>query len=115
MTARVVTQVDLERNSFALGSAQALRGRDAYHFGTGLFPLAGGNGSTAEEVSPDGTIEYSLFQATFAYRSFRMQDLYTPPPSASEAARRPLAAPRGPVLGGRVARLLKRWKRAHGW
>lgn len=114
MTARVVTQAELERNSFALGSAQELRGRDAYHFGTGLFPVSGSNGSTAEEVGPDGSIEYSLFQGTFAYRSFRMQDLYTPPPSVSESARRPLATPRGPLLGARLSRLFRRWKRMRG-
>lgn len=92
-TARVVVQAGLAAYSYALGSAQALRGRDAYHFGTGIsYLLDLGTmellqGNTAEEVEPDGSIPHALFQASLAYRSFRMQDLYTPPPSASEAWR----------------------------
>jgi len=105
-TARILTEADLERNSFALGSAQALRGGGGYHFGSGIFALADGSvGSTAEEVGVDGVIRFSLFQRTLAYRSFRMRDLYTPPPSRSEQAD---AFPPS-IWSGPLARWLRLW------
>lgn len=78
MQAELVENVPLERYSFALGSAHGLRD-GGVHFGTGIFALDGVVGNSSEEVR-DGQIVHSLFQPGLAYRSFRMRDLYSPPP-----------------------------------
>jgi hypothetical protein len=92
--ARLVENVSLERFVFALGSAHGLRD-GGFHFGSGIFGFGDGRvGSTAEEVR-DGGIAWSLFQETLAYRSFRMRDLYSPPPGPTDDS-----APPGPTDGG---------------
>jgi hypothetical protein len=85
MTVRLVENTGLDVYSFALGSAQSLRD-GGFHFGTGAV----GGGGFAEEVQ-SGEITYSLGLGSLMYRSYRMRDLYSPPPGS--VPQKELAAP----------------------
>ena len=77
-TARLMLNADLGGYSFALGSAQKLRNGN-YHFNNGwTVPVGGTPTSTAVEVDAHGKIVYSLESGAAAYRSFRMEDIFTP-------------------------------------
>lgn len=77
MTARLILSADLANYSFAVGSAQALRnGNFAFH--SGFYD--GGFTARTHEVDADGKIIFEAEIGARMYRSFRMQDLYTPPP-----------------------------------
>ncbi|HME32913.1 MAG TPA: aryl-sulfate sulfotransferase [Terriglobales bacterium] len=80
-TVYIETQADLGQYSFALGSAQLLTSPpnniDA-SFGNG-FVNDPGHSAQAVEVDLTGKIVYSLEVNGYAYRSYRMQDLYTLP------------------------------------
>jgi hypothetical protein len=79
-TATLVVNADLGQYSIALGSAQKLPDGN-YHFHLGDIVLNG----TAQivEVAPAGQFLYDMQIGEIMYRSFRMQDLYTPPDLAS--------------------------------
>jgi hypothetical protein len=70
---------DLGVYAFALGSAQALPNGNI-HFQAGI--VAPDNSAYSIELSPDGTINYELHSGPggLSYRSWRMVDLYAPPP-----------------------------------
>ncbi|MCA9940973.1 MAG: aryl-sulfate sulfotransferase [Anaerolineales bacterium] len=80
MTASLVLNADLGNYSFALGSAEKLSNGN-YHFNSGIQPVGTYLISTAQEVSPDGTTNYSLLLELGAYRSFRMVNMYSKPGS----------------------------------
>ena len=74
---RVVTPVvnaDLGAFSTALGSAQKLANGN-YHFDLGWLPDVT---SRSVEVDPAGRIVYAIHASIPEYRTFRMDDLYTP-------------------------------------
>jgi hypothetical protein len=71
--ATLLMNADLGQYSFALGSAQKLPNGN-YHFNNGFLP----DGSLAIEVDPSGKLVYVLQTDAPAYRSFRMQDMYSP-------------------------------------
>ena len=72
--AKLLLNADLGTYSFALGAAQKLPNGN-YHFGAGWAP----DGSAKSlEVDPSGKIVYEIEAGSQEYRSFRMQDLYTP-------------------------------------
>ncbi|MFQ5740183.1 MAG: aryl-sulfate sulfotransferase [Acidobacteriota bacterium] len=83
MTASLVFNVDLGNYSSALGSAQLLLNGN-YHFNSGLQAVGLSIISTAEEVLPDGTLDYALQIGSSMYRSFRMTNLYTPDTAAPQ-------------------------------
>ena len=76
MTATLVVNADMGAYSTALGSAQKLPDGN-YHFHLGDIPT--NNTAQIVEVAPDGTFLYDMQIGEIMYRSFRMQDLYTPP------------------------------------
>jgi hypothetical protein len=76
MTAELVTNADLQNYSQAVGAAQQL-GNGNYVFNSGI--VDGGPTAKSDEVTPDGTIVFSLGMDSRIYRSFRLRDLYTPP------------------------------------
>lgn len=78
MTATLVLNADLQNFSGALGSAQMLSNGNS-HFNSGIQDGTPAF-ATADETTPDGTIVYSQFLESRVYRSFRLRDLYTPPP-----------------------------------
>lgn len=73
-TATLLLNFDLGAYSFALGSAQKLT-NDNYHFELGWTP---GDTSISVEVDPEGNSVYGLKASLPRYRTFRMQDMYTP-------------------------------------
>jgi hypothetical protein len=73
-TATAVLNADLLIYSFALGAAQKLPNGN-YHFLIGYVPDLT---CYSVEVDPAGNMVYALHARTPEYRSFRMQDLYTP-------------------------------------
>jgi hypothetical protein len=80
-TAKLVLNADLGVNSSALGSAQLLPNGD-YHFGAGFAPdpaNAAKRITRAVEVGGDGSIVWNLQIPAQQYRSFRLENLYTPP------------------------------------
>jgi arylsulfate sulfotransferase len=80
MTAELVFDQDLGGFAFAVGSAQRLL-NGGYWFNSGMF------GSFAEprtvflEAGPDGTARRQVALDMFHYRSYRLRDLYSVPPS----------------------------------
>jgi hypothetical protein len=72
--ASLILNADLGAFSVALGAAQKLPNGD-FHFDLGYLK----NGTYAVEVSPTGSVVYSLHAQAPEYRSFRMPDLYHPP------------------------------------
>ena len=80
-TVYIATQADLGQYSFALGSAQLLVSppSNVYaSFGNG-FVNDPGHSAQAVEVDLTGNIVYNLEVNGYAYRGYRMQDLYTLP------------------------------------
>ena len=77
MTATLVVNADLGDFSIALGSAQMLPDGN-YHFHLGDI-VAKNSTTRVVEVEPAGQIVYDMGIGEIMYRSFRMQDLYTPP------------------------------------
>jgi arylsulfate sulfotransferase len=75
LVANLIMNADLGQYSFALGAAQKLANGN-YHFDNGY--LSDG-GSLSLEVDAAGHIVYAIHPNIAEYRSFRMQDLYTPP------------------------------------
>jgi hypothetical protein len=69
---------DLGVYAFALGSAQLLPNGNA-HFLAGIVNPA--RDAHSIEVRPDGTVKYELQSGPPSiYRSWRMRNLYAPPP-----------------------------------
>jgi arylsulfate sulfotransferase len=81
MTATVLVNADLGVYSAALGSAQALPD-GGYHFHSGDIVTLKGT-TQIVEVEASGQIVYNMGVAEIMYRSFRLQDLYTPPDLSS--------------------------------
>jgi arylsulfate sulfotransferase len=77
MTASLSLNADLAVYAYAVGSAQSLRNGN-FHFLSGLSALP--TFSASEELRPDGARSYMLTVNSASYRSFRLRDLYTPPP-----------------------------------
>jgi arylsulfate sulfotransferase len=80
-TAKLVLNADLGANSSALGSAQLLPNGD-YHFGAGFVPDPANSAkriTRAVEVGRDGTVLWNMQIPAQQYRSFRLDNLYTPP------------------------------------
>jgi hypothetical protein len=78
-TVYIATQADLGQYSLALGSAQLLISppNSTYaSFGNGLI-FDPGHSAQCVEVDLNGNIVYNLQVNAFAYRAYRMQDLYT--------------------------------------
>ena len=76
----IATLADLGQYSVALGSAQLLISppNSVYaSFGNGLLNLAG-HAAQSTEVDLNGNIVYNLQADAYSYRTYRMQDLYTP-------------------------------------
>ena len=79
-TVYAATVADLGAYSLALGSAQVLTSlpNNFYlSFGNGLL-TQGGNHAQSTEVDINGNIVYQMQVGTWSYRTYRMQDLYTP-------------------------------------
>ena len=78
MTVTPLLIQDLGDYSLGLGSAQVIPGSSNYHFENGEIagPL-----SQSIEITPQGTTAFEMdSENIYTYRSFRMQDLYTPAP-----------------------------------
>ena len=69
---------DLGAYSNGLGTAEVIPGSPDYHFCNGQINRA--TLSQAPEITPDGVVEFNIQADHQAYRSYRMQDLYTPAP-----------------------------------
>ncbi|MGI8989001.1 MAG: aryl-sulfate sulfotransferase [Bryobacteraceae bacterium] len=96
-TATPVLAANLGGFSFALGAAQRLSNGNL-HFGSGWFP---DNSSVAMEVDPAGNIVYALKLTEAAYRSFRLDNLYSAPmPLKAEAAASRPSPPRCSSIPG---------------
>jgi hypothetical protein len=80
-TATLLLNADLKVNSAALGSVQLLANGN-YHFDAGFITSPSNpNARTTEalEVDPGGNIVWGMQINAQQYRSFRLNDLYTPP------------------------------------
>ena len=80
-TAKLLMNADLGANSSALGSAELLPNGD-YHFGAGFIPdpaNASRRITQAMEVGSDGAVVWNMQIPAQQYRSFRLDNLYTPP------------------------------------
>ncbi len=79
---RTVTPIlvqDVGGYSIGLGTAQLIPGSSNYHFDNGY--LQPGPFAKAVEIAPTGTTVFEMdSQDVLTYRSYRMQDLYTPAP-----------------------------------
>ena len=69
---------DLGAYSNGLGTAEVIPGSSNYHFLNGQINRA--TLSQNPEITPDGVVEFNIQADHQAYRSYRMQDLYTPAP-----------------------------------
>jgi arylsulfate sulfotransferase len=68
---------DLGSYSVALGAAELIAGGPNYHFELGQ--IVPGVYGTSVEIDPGGVIDFAMQELdVLIYRSFRMQDLYTP-------------------------------------
>lgn len=76
-TAQLVLNTDLGAYSFALGSAQKLT-NDNYHFELGWVASGASGVSITVETDPEGNSVYGMKASLPRYRTFRMQDMYTP-------------------------------------
>ncbi len=81
-TAELLYNVDLGIYSFALGAAQRLADGN-YHFDMGY--LSDGT-SISREIDRSGQTVYEIHIGSPNYRSFRMRDIYTPPPEQAGPA-----------------------------
>jgi arylsulfate sulfotransferase len=82
-TVTVMVNANLKVNSAALGTAQPLPNGNL-HFDAGFLPDPANPAariSQALEVDPDGNIVWGMQINAQEYRSYRMSDLYTPPPA----------------------------------
>jgi arylsulfate sulfotransferase len=79
-TATPVLNADLKGNSAALGTAQLLSNGN-YHFDAGFIvnPATRQFYTQALEVDPSGNIVWGMQINAQEYRSYRLDDLYTPP------------------------------------
>jgi hypothetical protein len=80
-TAKLVVNADLRVNSSALGTAQLLPNGN-YHFDAGFVQNPENPTqriTEALEVDPNGSIAWGMKSMTQQYRSFRLDNLYTPP------------------------------------
>jgi arylsulfate sulfotransferase len=75
MTAKLILNVDLGGFGVALGAAQHLYNQN-YYFDSSF---RSGTSTYNFEVTPSGTIVYSVSASAPEYRSFRLPDLYNPP------------------------------------
>lgn len=75
--ARLILNADLQVYSAAVGSGQKLR-NGHYHFDSGFVVENGARVSYNTEVDQSGTIVYSVKANTLLYRSYRLEDMYTP-------------------------------------
>lgn len=75
-TTNLQLNVDMGVFSPASGSAQRLANGD-YQFLCGLVLSVPGTNSQTIEIQPNGTSNFSLAFSSFAYRGFRMTDLYS--------------------------------------
>jgi arylsulfate sulfotransferase len=65
--------------SVGLGTAEVIPGSPNYHFENGF--ITPGRYSRSQEVAPDGAAVFEMdSENILTYRSYRMQDLYTPAP-----------------------------------
>ncbi|MBK1719364.1 aryl-sulfate sulfotransferase [Thiocystis violacea] len=80
MTAELVFNKDLGEYAFAVGSAQPL-GNGNYWFNSGMLGTFAEPRTTMQEVDPSRATLYQNDLDIFQYRSYRLSDLYTPPPS----------------------------------
>ncbi len=70
---------DLGNYSVALGASELIAGSPNYHFESGW--IVPGPYSTSTEIAPGGVVAFALQEANvLTYRSYRMQNLYTPAP-----------------------------------
>jgi arylsulfate sulfotransferase len=76
MTATLAYEAYLEQFSFAVGSAQPLSNGN-YHSNSGIYD--GGQTARAQETDAQGNVVFELEVGLRSYRSFRMQNMYTPP------------------------------------
>jgi arylsulfate sulfotransferase len=79
LSATVATNLRLGASSSALGSAQLLANGNL-HFNSGVADTGTSREGRSEEYLPDGARSCGIAVASAVYRSFRMCDLYTPPP-----------------------------------
>jgi hypothetical protein len=79
-TVALLVNADLKGNSSALGSGQALANGN-YHFDAGFIvnPSTRQMYTQALEVDPSGNIFWGMQITGQQYRSYRLDDLYTPP------------------------------------
>jgi hypothetical protein len=79
---RTVTPIliqDLGSFSRGLGTAEVIPGSSNYHFENGY--VTPGSYSRSQEITPQGTTAFEMdSENVLTYRSYRMQDLYTPAP-----------------------------------
>jgi hypothetical protein len=69
---------DLGAYSNGLGTAEVIPGSSNYHFCNGQINKA--TLTQNPEITPDGNVEFNIQADNQSYRSYRMQDLYTPAP-----------------------------------
>jgi arylsulfate sulfotransferase len=69
---------DLGAYSNGLGTAEVIPGSSNYHFENGQ--IAKGTQSESLEITPSGLTDFAMHANQETYRSYRMQDLYTPAP-----------------------------------
>ncbi|MBK1724117.1 aryl-sulfate sulfotransferase [Thiocystis violacea] len=80
MTARLAFNTDLGDYAFAVGSAQPLANGNTW-FNSGMIGTGEAPRATLQEVDPDGVRVFQRDLNVFQYRSYRLADLYTAPPS----------------------------------
>ena len=81
LTAKLVLNADLLVNSSALGTAQLLPNGN-YHFDAGFVPDPANPANRitrALEIDPSGNVVWCTQISAQQYRSFRLNDMYTPP------------------------------------
>jgi arylsulfate sulfotransferase len=69
---------DLGAYSNGFGTAEVVPGTSNYHFTNGQ--ISKGTVTTNQEFSPAGVVEFAIQENHATYRSYRMQDMYTPAP-----------------------------------
>jgi arylsulfate sulfotransferase len=79
---RTVTPIliqDLGSYSVGLGTAEVIPGSSNYHFNNGF--IQPGPFTRSQEITPEGNAAFEMdSEDILTYRSYRMQDLYTPAP-----------------------------------
>jgi arylsulfate sulfotransferase len=80
-SSRTVTPLliqDLGYYSDAVGTAEVIPGTSNYHFENGQLFM--GTAAMSIEITPQGATAFAMEADQKTYRSYRMEDLYTPPP-----------------------------------